>query len=62
VFSVLRFRLMCSYAKLFDYADAELCKGSKRATLSSDGINFSVKKAVWSHRYSVANPLNGIER
>jgi hypothetical protein len=46
VFSVLRSRFMCSYAKLFGYADAELCKGSRRATLSSDGINFSVNEGI----------------
>jgi hypothetical protein len=46
VFSVLCSRFMCSYAKLFGYADAKLCKGSRCATLSSNGINFSVNEGI----------------
>jgi len=43
-----------SYAELFSYADVELCEGNVCTALETDGVNFRVKEAVWSRRYSVA--------
>jgi predicted ATPase len=50
---IFEVRYVGNYARLFGYADVELCEDSKCATLESDGINFKVKEAVWSHSYRV---------
>jgi len=51
---VFEVRSVGSYARLFGYADVELCEGNNCAKLVSDAINFKVEEAVWSRRYSVS--------
>jgi predicted ATPase len=50
---VFEVRNVGSYARLFGYADVELCEDNRCATLESDGTNFKMKEAVWSRRYRV---------